>query len=127
MSTFSEIYNRAHAAGMQALNTAQPSPMVVTEADVFGRPLANAVRHYVSEGACGFAWVRVRPGNCQFANWLKKTGLARKAYEGGVDIWVSEGGQSVERKEAYARAFAKVIREENIPGVKSVYSDSRLD
>jgi hypothetical protein len=120
---FSELYHRAHSAGMAALVTTVPTPMVV----VGGVPGEEPKRFYEPEGMCGFAWIRVRPGNCSFANWLKKNGKARSAYEGGVDIWVSEGNQSVERKERYARAFASVIEAANIPGVKGVYAQSRLD
>jgi hypothetical protein len=68
--------------------------------------------------------VIVSPGNCPFANWLKKNGSARKAYNGGVQIWIGDFGQSQERKEACARAIAKSLREEL--GVKA-YADGRLD
>ena len=81
---------------------------------------------------CGFAWVTVKPGNCTFANWLKKKGQARKAYGGGVQIWISGYGQSHDKKEAYARAFANKLKELLIdsgtlsPKI-SITSGSRLD
>lgn len=73
---------------------------------------------------CGFAWIKVRPANSPFANWLKKNGHVRGvAYHGGVDIWVHEFGQSMQRKEAFAHAFAEVIYN---AGIKA-YAQSRID
>jgi hypothetical protein len=122
---FEAAYNKAVAAGKAAGEAKAPVPMVVAEhADPLNdRSPVNRAWH-CAEGACGFAWVRVRPGNCSFAKWLVKNGHARPAYEGGVDIWISAFNQSVERKEACARAMAEVFRSEL--GVNA-YSDSRLD
>ena len=114
---FESLYNRAHEAGMAAGNATTPRPMVVSES-------RSGQSWYVEDGLCGFAWVTVFPGNSSFAHWLKKNKDARKEYGGGVCAkWVSEFNQSVARKEAYAHAFAKVLRE---AGIKA-YSGSRLD
>lgn len=79
----------------------------------------------VNDGVCGFAWVNIKPGNCRFANWLKKNDLGRiDSYYGGVTIWVDEFNQSLERKEAYARAFADVILES---GIEKCYIGSKMD
>jgi len=117
MAEFSALYAKARAAGLAAAGASVPTPMVVSETGGSGRSW------YVSEGACGFAWVTVRPGNSPFANYLKKAGLGSPAYGGGTQIWVSEFNQSVARKEAYANAFAEVLRE---AGLKA-YAGSRLD
>jgi hypothetical protein len=108
---FEDLVLKAHEAGMRAGQAVVPVPM--------------HVQGYapVMEGPCGFAWVTVRPGNSPFANFLKRAKLADKAYGGGVSVWVSEFGQSVARKEAYARAYAAVLQD---AGVKA-YADSRLD
>ncbi|HVG51646.1 MAG TPA: hypothetical protein VM867_08440 [Xanthobacteraceae bacterium] len=120
---FEAAYNKAAAAGKAAGEAVVPRPMVVQQrAGVFGGAVVQD--WFESEGLCGFAWVNVSPGNSPFANWLKKNKLARKAYAGGVDIWISAFGQSSERKEACARAMAKVLVDEL--GV-SAYADSRLD
>lgn len=119
---FSKIYAEAHDAGMAACFAACPEPMVV----VGGVPGEEPKAWYVSEGMCGFAWVNCSPGNHPFSNWLKKNGKARKAYGGGVDIWVSEGGQSIDRKEKFARAFADVVKRYELSGLK-VHPMSRLD
>lgn len=77
----------------------------------------------VLDGVCGFAWVNV-PGNSGFGRWAKKTGLMRKAYAGGVQLWVSDYGQSMTRKEAFAYAYADSLR---ASGVENVYAGSRMD
>jgi hypothetical protein len=119
---FEAAFAKAVAAGLEAGEASKPRPMVVQE--MLGMSPIVKQSWYEPEGMCGFAWVNVSPGNSPFANWLKKAGLARKAYGGGVDVWVSDFGQSVERKEACANAMAKVLKEEL--GV-SAYASSRLD
>ena len=116
------IYLEAIDAGNAALNAAKPTPMTVVAADIWGNPLEGARRYVVDEGCCGFAWITIK-GNTAFAREMKKLGLFSKAYPSGYQYWVGEGGQSIERKEAFARAFAKVL---NDNGVKA-YSHSRMD
>jgi hypothetical protein len=108
---FGSLYSRADAAGKAAAAAITPVPMLI--------------KGYapVLDGACGFAWITVYPGNCPFANYLKKNKLGSKAYGGGVSIWVGAYNQSIARKEAYAGGFAKVISE---AGIKA-YPGSRLD
>jgi hypothetical protein len=114
---------KAIEAGMAAGAGNKPRAMVVQE--MVGMTSEVKQSWYESEGACGFAWVNVAPGNSPFANWLKKAGLARKSYYGGVDIWISDFGQSVDRKEACASAMAKCLQMEL--GMSSISSMSRLD
>lgn len=125
-AAFAAAYDKAVAAGRAAGEACSPRPMIVTQhvnALDDGSPAAK--QWYAAEGACGFAWVKVFPGNCSFAKWLIKQGIAKgRAYAGGVDIWVSAFGQSIERKQACASAMAKVLVAEL--GVKA-YADSRLD
>lgn len=78
----------------------------------------------VMEGACGFAWVNVKPAYSPVAKALVAMGMARKdGYYGGVTVWIAEYNQSMARKEAHARAFAKVLAE---AGVRA-YAASRMD
>jgi len=114
---FAEVYAEARQLGYRAGQTVETTLMRVVDTQ-------SPKCWDVPEGPCGFAWVNVSPGNCAFANWLKAQGLARRSYSGGVDIWISEFGQSVQRKEAMARTMAEVLREKL--GVKAC-SDSRLD
>jgi hypothetical protein len=99
--------------------------VVGTPTTPFGNDIDYEQKTYVVPGGvCGFAWISVRPGNSKFANWLKKNELGRRdSYEGGVKVWVSEFGQSMELKEAYAYAFAAVLQEEGL----RAYAGSRMD
>jgi len=123
-NNWQQLWDKAHQAGLEAANNHTPTPMVVQQhqnACDDNSPVTK--QWYVPQGVCGFAWVNIRPGNCSFANWLKKNNLARSAYRGGVDIWIRDFGQSMELKEKYARAFAKVITN---AGIKA-YPQSRMD
>lgn len=82
-------------------------------------------QHGEPQWPCGFAWVTVTPGNSKVANYLKKQGLARKAYSGGVSVWNPGGSftQNMDIKEQGARAFADVLRAHGY----DAYADSRMD
>jgi len=125
LAKFQTAYDKAMIAGQIAGEKARPRAIVVSQhASVLDDKSPPIQQWYEPEGLCGFAWVRIVPGNSPFANWLKKNGHARKAYGGGVDIWIGDFGQSVERKEACARAIAETLRTEL--DVKA-YAESRLD
>ena len=111
---FQSIWDLAVSAGRQAGENAMPTPMVVSGYE--DQP--------VMDGACGFAWVQVRPGTSAFAKWLKRMDYARKdSYLGGVSIWISDYNQSMARKEAHATAMAKVFRDHGF----DANSMSRID
>ena len=120
------LLKKAHVAGMKAGNESVPTPMVVgTPTTLFGNDIDYTKKtYYVPSGVCGFAWININPGNSRLANVAKAMGIARPAYRGGVDVWVSEFGQSMERKEAYAGAFAATLRD---AGFNKVYAQSRMD
>ena len=123
---FQAAFLKAVRAGVEAGNAAKPRPMIVQQrANVLNDNSAVVQEWHEPEGACGFAWVNVSPANSPFANWLKKNEFARKSYHGGVDIWISDFNQSVERKERAASAMAKVLQAEL--GMSSIYASSRLD
>jgi len=120
------IYTQAVQAGIQAGSDAVPTPMVVgTPTSILGSDIDFTKKTYfVPDGVCGFAWVKIRPNRGKFVAWLKSENIGRaNSYEGGYDISVREFGQSLERKEAYAEAFAKVLRENGI----NAYACSRID
>ena len=108
------IYAEAHRAGCAALEAIVPDPMIVSDQD--GRA------YYVGGGVCGFAWIRV-PGNTAFARWCKSQRIGHKGYPSGWSVWVHQGGQSMQRKEAYAVAFAEVLKSH---GIKAS-AESRMD
>lgn len=121
MPDFRDLHNKAHAAGMASGNAAIPEPMHVVGHN------SDGSKHYyppVMDGACGFGWISV-PGNCAYGRWAKKNlDNAMKGYPKGLHIWVRGFGQSYERKVAYARAYASVLKEAGVP---DVYGSGRLD
>lgn len=122
---FQDLYDRALAAGFEAGKNAIPTPMIVTEHEnMFDDNSPAKNQWYVSEGACGFGWVNVKPGTSRFARWLKEKDYANKdSYYGGVTIWIGEYNQSYERKVAHASAMAKVFTEAGW----NAYGTGRLD
>jgi hypothetical protein len=81
-------------------------------------------QYYVGDGVCGFAWVKITPARGKFVKWLKDNRIGRSnSYEGGYDISISDYNQSLQKKEAYANAFAKVLVDK---GIKA-YANSRMD
>ena len=126
MKTPQEIYSQAHSEGMRAGHGCTPTPMVVGTPTT---PLGNDIdydkeTYYVADGMCGFAWINIKPARGKFVKFLKDNDIGRKdSYYGGYTIWVSGFGQSLDRKSAYARAFAEVLNEN---GLKA-YAMSRMD
>lgn len=122
---FGALYQKAHEAGMVAVEKLQVQPMVVEgHANPLDDSSAVVESYYVPDGPCGFAWINVKPGNSPFANYLKKNELARAdSYSGGVCIWVHQFNQSIQKKDTYATAFASVLGEN---GIKA-YAGSRMD
>lgn len=120
---YQAIYDEADRAGKAAAEAHTPTPMVVAQ---HANPLddSSPVKQSwtVPQGACGFAWISFK-GNTAWARWAKKQNLTSKDYPTGLLIWVSDYGQSIELKEKYAGAFAKVLRDHGI----TAYSGSRLD
>jgi hypothetical protein len=122
---YAAIYSEAHAAGQAAAEAHMPTPMIVQE---HANPLDDSspiIREYapVLAGVCGFAWVNVSPGTQGFAKYLKANHGARRGYYGGIELWVRDYGQSMEKKEAYASAFAHTL---NAHGIKA-HAGSRMD
>lgn len=122
---FLAIIQEAEAAGQIAGEQKTPAPMIVSQHESPLNDKSPVVQQWFeAEGACGFAWVNLKPGNSPLANYLKKNGKARPdEYYGGVTVWVSGFNQSVARKEAYAEAYAGVLKKH---GFKA-YAASRLD
>jgi hypothetical protein len=123
-SELSSVFSKAEAAGHEAATAHAPTPMtVVQKASPMDDSSPTVKEWHVPEGVCGFAWIVITPGTSREAKFAKKYHGASKHYYGGVSIWVGDYGQSMERKEKYARAFAGVLKE---AGIKA-YADSRMD
>ena len=116
---YAEIWAEAWAAGIMAGLACRPKPMVVGQHD--GQFLH--IIEVVDDGACGFAWVKIRPANGKMARWLKAQKIGHKAYAGGWDVSVRDFGQSLERKASAARATAAVLVKHGIDAT----SHNRID
>lgn len=135
---YEQVHKEAVEAGFAALKAATPTPMVVSQhAHPFDDSSEVVQSWYVSEGVCGFAWVQVK-GNTAFARWVRKHhwgddldrwvaeaegGRWSKGYPSGYHFWVWAGGQSYERKLAFARAYAEVLQSYGV----EAYASGRLD
>jgi len=117
-----DLYDDAREAGLVAAQCARVAPMIVS---AHKNPLdANSEitkQYFVEDGVCGFASVVIK--NVKFANGLKKLGIGRKNYGSGWCVSVKDFNQSLQRKEAYANAFANVLRANGV----EAYVDSRMD
>jgi Fe-S oxidoreductase len=115
MNPIKDLIDSAMKEGREAALAVVPIPMGIID---------GAQTWIVEDGVCGFAWINVKPAYSAVAKALVAAGLARKdGYEGGVTVWVSDYNQSITRKEAYARAFAKVLQDAGI----RAYASSRMD
>ena len=110
------IYQQADRAGNDAVAKLAVVPMIVKDTN-------SNKQWYVEDGVCGFASIIVKPATSVFARYLKANGLARKHYYGGLAIYISAFNQSLQKKEAYAYAFARVLNEN---GIRATV-DSRMD
>lgn len=119
-----QIHEKALFAAIAAADTCIPTPMVVGSPST---PWGNDIdrtkpTYYVADGPCGYAWVKIK-GRGKFAKWAKDSGVARPSALGGYTIYPSLMTQSMERKEAWANAYAQVLRDHGI----EAYVDTRLD
>ena len=127
---FRKLWKLAREAAMKAGQEAVPTPMIVgtPTPDTFFAPEGEAKldpgkpQYFVEDGVCGFAWVNV-PGNSSFGRWLKKNGYGRKGYPKGIDVSIHEFGQSMQRKEAAARAMAEVLRKGGVKARSQSWMD----
>lgn len=121
---WAEVFKKAHQAGVAAAEARVPVPMMVAEHESPLNDRSPIKRAYVVEGGvCGFASVHLSKANTSFASWCRKKGYGGKSYYGGWDISCHYYGQSMEKKEAYCSAFAKVLNDNGV----SSYMTSRMD
>jgi hypothetical protein len=141
-----KILDEAIHEGMEAGKNHKPNPMIVGQAKgLFGNDIVPGTEEVVSDGVCGFAWISIYPKsseiNKQFIKDLKywdmidenKNGLSstkrypfsKISYLGPVhyQYWVSDFAQSMEKKEAFAKAFVEVLKKY---GISASYG-SRMD
>ena len=120
----SALYDAAHAAGNAAVESTIVRPMIV---HWHGDPVSMngeiKQTYIVDDGVCGFASVIVKPANSAFAKYLKDNHGAFKSYYGGVSLSIHDFNQSLQKKEAYAKAFTDVLVNAGI----NAYYESRMD
>lgn len=118
------LFAKAHEAGTAKAKATQPTPMIVTQHENMLDDSSPVKKQWwVDQGVCGFAWVTIHPGTSKAARYAKEHYGASKGYPSGMQIWISDFGQSMELKEAYAQGFAAVLQE---AGIKA-YAGSRMD
>lgn len=121
------LMHNAHEAGMAAVSQLQVVPMVVEQhADMLDDSSPVTQSYFVEDGVCGFAWVKFRPANSTFARWLQQNypdNTHVDSYAGGLNYYIHDFRQSLQRKSTYASAFANSLKEAGIP----CYSESRID
>jgi hypothetical protein len=105
---YEEVYRRAHAAGHAAQDAIMPKPMVVTS--TFGN--SEEINDVIYE--FGSAYVAVEDARTGFARWLVRSGHGRRAIRGGAIAPAPNIGGSFDKAQAYAEAFAAVLRENDI-------------
>lgn len=120
------LYWKASRAGFKAFEDCNPTPMVVGTAKGLSNEIDRSKEmHYVSDGVCGFASIKIYPARGRFVKWLKDMNIGYTSAQGGYSLNVSSAkfGQSLERKEAYAKAFTKVLQNNGL----EAYVESRMD
>jgi hypothetical protein len=131
-STFTQICENASEAGYAVVANLRVVPMVVGQGTSLFSGVIDETKptYFVADGACGFAWIHVYPankGNTRLGKEerrvLESAGFRKNDYEKSYQLWISDFNQSMQKKETYASAFAKVLRENGI----SAYSGSRMD
>jgi hypothetical protein len=131
-NTFRSVCDLADAAGKIAVETTHVVPMVVGQETTLFSGVIDKTKpmYYVEDGACGFAWVNVYPankGNTRLGKeeraLLEANGFRKNEYEKCYQLWISAYNQSIQKKEAYASAFANVLQNNGI----RAYSGSRMD
>lgn len=132
IETFELICEKANAAGIAAVEKLEVIPMIVgQETSLFSNVIDRTKpTYYVADGVCGFAWVNVYPANKgntragkEERKILESARFRKNDYEKSYQLWISAYNQSMQKKEAYARAYAEVLRAN---GIKA-YSGSRMD
>jgi len=116
---YEKLYQVANARGLKASIEVKTSPVSLSDGNI------------MPDGLCGFAWVLLPDGRKGFARWIIKNELGNT--RGGGGVWISSkvdrkslptaSSQSMDRNEAYAVAFSKVLKAN---GVDS-FTESSLD
>jgi len=118
---FKKIYEDAVKAGLKAHTECKPIPVSWVSVDLFDKPL-DKPSELDLEGDCGGAYVVIQKklSTGRFLTWCDKntSKLGEYTKKGFFVLRMDYGsyrGQSAERAEACARAFAEVLKKHEIP------------
>ncbi|MCJ2187883.1 DUF6883 domain-containing protein [Novosphingobium beihaiensis] len=103
------LFELADEHGQKAYEATVPTPMLLKD---FG---------IIEEGECGSAYILVADARRGFARWLINEGRGDRHHKGGAAISCQMASQSVERAEAYAKAFARVLALNGVPSSVEKY------
>jgi len=92
-----ELFGLAFAAGLQAHDATQPTPLFLKDYDV------------VEEGESGNASIVIRDTLGGFGRWARQNEKGQIVEGEGLHIPAPSKSQSIDRNEASARAFARVL------------------
>lgn len=92
-----ELFELADKAGLDAHEATVPTPLFLKDYEV------------VEEGEAGSASVVIKDARSGFAQWALQNNKGHVVENDGVHILVPSLSQSIDRKEAFARAFARVL------------------
>lgn len=133
LEVFGVLMEKADAAGKEAVAKLKVTPMIVGQSKSL---FSNEIDYtkpveIVESGSCGFAWISVYPefkGNTRLGKQeravLREFGFEQDySNKAKYTRWVSEFGQSLERKAAYANAAAAVFASAGI----RAFGQSRID
>jgi hypothetical protein len=120
--------NSPEKLGITAENAVPGSPEAIF-LEAFTKADTAVTYSFVEFGGepayCGFAWVKIKPARGAFVKFCKKHGIGDNGSHGGWEIWspFSYNGQSMDLKEAGAKAFADVLKSHGI----TAWMQSRAD
>jgi len=77
----------------------------------------------IMEGTIGTAYVVVQDGRSGFARWARDNGIGSRHHPRGIAIEAERVGQSSRSATAYANAYAKVLRRNEIECTVETYLD----
>lgn len=115
---FKKILKEAQAAGMKALKECVPTPVSWVQSDLSNKPIGKPSKPD-PDGEMGGAYLYGIEKRSEFARWAKANTKIwfSDGHRSGLEMHLSYGtykGQSAEKKEAFARAFAKVLTDNGI-------------
>jgi hypothetical protein len=126
---YKEILEEAFKAGKEALEKCQPNQVMFYSADLDDKPLSKGE---IGED-CGTAWLDYIDGRSDFVKWAKKNmsvleklnirfqKSVYKGYELAGAYSSIYNGQSIEKKEAFFRAYANVLKTHGIKATVKTY------